>query len=223
MPEQFGGDGIDDPRFGIILVEECLERGLAGLGLIAAMHIGVGVPHLLRHATAEQQLRWLPDLAGGRRVAGVVDGAALGAELDIPRTVALSGGAGTAAADLFIVSGSVRRERRVFGRPLAELENTRTVLGAAAAQTCAVSDLAYTTAAKSVERGPHWARRAAAARLAAAAAHRCNADIGLQLHGGYGYMREYPIAQCYADAAVLTAVPVVGTRNEDELATGIGL
>jgi acyl-CoA dehydrogenase len=28
-------------------------------------------------------------------------------------------------------------------------------------------------------------------------------DEGLQLHGGYGYMREYPIALAYADATML--------------------
>jgi alkylation response protein AidB-like acyl-CoA dehydrogenase len=28
------------------------------------------------------------------------------------------------------------------------------------------------------------------------------ADVGVQLHGGYGYMVEYPIARAYADARV---------------------
>ena len=28
------------------------------------------------------------------------------------------------------------------------------------------------------------------------------ADLGVQLHGGYGYMSEYPIARAYADARV---------------------
>jgi alkylation response protein AidB-like acyl-CoA dehydrogenase len=27
-------------------------------------------------------------------------------------------------------------------------------------------------------------------------------DVGVQLHGGYGYMTEYPIARAYADARV---------------------
>jgi acyl-CoA dehydrogenase len=30
------------------------------------------------------------------------------------------------------------------------------------------------------------------------------ADRGVQLHGGYGFMREYPIARAYADARVTT-------------------
>jgi alkylation response protein AidB-like acyl-CoA dehydrogenase len=29
-------------------------------------------------------------------------------------------------------------------------------------------------------------------------------DVGVQLHGGYGYMAEYPIARAYADARVTT-------------------
>ena len=41
--------------------------------------------------------------------------------------------------------------------------------------------------------------------------HNCNddselqgraTDIGVQLHGGYGFMTEYPIARAYADARV---------------------
>jgi len=110
-------------------------------------------------------------------------------------------------------------ERRVFGQPLANMENTKTVLGDAAAQTCAATELAYRTATDHAEGGA----RAAAARHVAAAAHRRNADIGLQLHGGYGYMREYPIAQAYADAAVLTSAPWIGARAEHSVAAALGL
>ncbi|MCV7032523.1 acyl-CoA dehydrogenase family protein [Mycobacterium sherrisii] len=110
--------------------------------------------------------------------------------------------------------------RKVFGRPLASFENTRSVVGAAVANTIAVSDLAHAAAIPAGERDP---ARAAAARLVAAAAHRHNTDVGLQIHGGYGYMREYPIAQCYADAAALTTTSLSGGRIEQLLTEHVGL
>jgi acyl-CoA dehydrogenase len=48
--------------------------------------------------------------------------------------------------------------------------------------------------------GPVTPARAAAAAIAATELHARAVDEGLQLHGGYGYMREYPISLAFADA-----------------------
>jgi acyl-CoA dehydrogenase len=93
-------------------------------------------------------------------------------------------------------------QRRVFGRPLIELENPRHQLqrmtsayerGAASLRDCLAAHGS----------GTGWAQRCRAANDAAAEAHWRSVDEGLQLHGGYGYMREYPIALAYADAAMV--------------------
>jgi alkylation response protein AidB-like acyl-CoA dehydrogenase len=47
------------------------------------------------------------------------------------------------------------------------------------------------------------ATEAAPLVLAATETFRAAADAGLQLHGGYGYMREYPISGAFADAQLL--------------------
>jgi alkylation response protein AidB-like acyl-CoA dehydrogenase len=93
-------------------------------------------------------------------------------------------------------------QRKVYGRPLIELENPRHQLqlmtsayehAAASLRDCLVT---YSS-------GTGWAQRCRAANDAAAEAHWRSVDQGLQLHGGYGYMREYPIALAYADATML--------------------
>ncbi|MEU0689213.1 acyl-CoA dehydrogenase family protein [Streptomyces uncialis] len=93
------------------------------------------------------------------------------------------------------------RERQVFGRPVAAFQNTRFVLAGCATEVAAAQAL--------VDRA---LEEHAAGRLTPADAARaklfCTETAGrvidkcLQLHGGYGYMLEYPIARLYADTRV---------------------
>jgi alkylation response protein AidB-like acyl-CoA dehydrogenase len=98
------------------------------------------------------------------------------------------------------------RERKVFGRPVAAFENTRQVLGGLSAElslTQAYIDrclrLHCTDGLKPTE--------AAAAKIVGSDLFGRAADQGLQLHGGYGYMREYPISDLFADARFLRWLP----------------
>jgi acyl-CoA dehydrogenase len=65
---------------------------------------------------------------------------------------------------------------------------------------------------------PH---RAAALALGAGDLLSRAADQALQLHGGYGYMREYPIAQAFADSRYFRLVS--GTGEIASLAAELGL
>lgn len=93
--------------------------------------------------------------------------------------------------------------RRVFGKRLAEFENTRMRLAEIAADLRSVTTYVdHCLAARSsstLSVTDAAAVREVAIRLAGQAA-----DQSLQLHGGYGYMREYPIAQVFADARFLS-------------------
>jgi alkylation response protein AidB-like acyl-CoA dehydrogenase len=98
------------------------------------------------------------------------------------------------------------RERKVFGRPVAAFENTRQVLGGLSAELSLVQ--AYIDRCLRL----HGADRlkptgAAAAKLVSSELFGRAADQGLQLHGGYGYMREYPISELFADARFLRWLP----------------
>jgi long-chain-acyl-CoA dehydrogenase len=102
------------------------------------------------------------------------------------------------------------KERKAFGKPLWEFQNTRfklaevqaTVLAARAfVDACMVAHL----------RGELDAARAALAK-AWVSEQQCKVmDECLQLFGGYGYMMEYPIAELYVDARVQR---IYGGTNE---------
>jgi acyl-CoA dehydrogenase len=93
-------------------------------------------------------------------------------------------------------------ERKVFGRPVAEFENTRFRLAEIAAEIEAAE--AFTDSCVSAL-GQELLEpaTAAAARLIAERVHDHATDQGMQFHGGYGYMREYPISHAFGDARFL--------------------
>jgi alkylation response protein AidB-like acyl-CoA dehydrogenase len=111
--------------------------------------------------------------------------------------------------------------RNVFGRPLAEFENTRRTLANVAVELASAGALLNECIASRASSAACPAATAAAA-LAGAAAHASSVDLGLQLHGGYGYMREYPIAQSYADAMRIR-LETIGTAAWTDLAAALGL
>jgi acyl-CoA dehydrogenase len=90
------------------------------------------------------------------------------------------------------------QQRKAFGRPIAEFENTQRVLAAARARVLAVG--AFVDGLLVVPPDPETA---AAAAFCAAEVLGSAVDTGVQLHGGYGYMWEYPIARAYAAARFL--------------------
>jgi alkylation response protein AidB-like acyl-CoA dehydrogenase len=65
VPEEFGGFGLDDFRYGTILVEELCRAGTLGLASSLGMHANLIAPYLTMHTTPEQQQRWLPDFVTG--------------------------------------------------------------------------------------------------------------------------------------------------------------
>jgi acyl-CoA dehydrogenase len=113
------------------------------------------------------------------------------------------------------------QNRTVFGRPVADFENTRKTLAEVAVELASVHALLD----ECISARTHSAitpAMAASAAVASAAAHARSVDRGLQLHGGYGYMREYPIAQAYADAMRLR-LETAGMAASAHVATALGL
>ncbi|GAA5232612.1 acyl-CoA dehydrogenase [Verticiella sediminum] len=92
-------------------------------------------------------------------------------------------------------------DRKVFGQPLSELQNTRFVLGAVKADLIAGRALVDRLLQEYVD-GALDASSAAAAKLWVSEALGRAADTCLQVHGGWGYMTEYPVSRVYADARV---------------------
>ncbi|MFE3097732.1 acyl-CoA dehydrogenase family protein [Streptomyces sp. NPDC059248] len=92
-------------------------------------------------------------------------------------------------------------ERHVFGQPVAAFQNTKFVLAECATEVAALQAMVD----KGIEfddAGELTAADAAKIKLFATEVAGRVIDKCLQLHGGYGYMLEYPIARLYADTRV---------------------
>lgn len=93
------------------------------------------------------------------------------------------------------------RERKVFGKPLSKLQNTRFKLAALDAEI----DIAQVYVDRCVEahlQGQLDAVDASRAKLYASEVFGRMVDEGVQLHGGAGYMEEYEICRLYQDERV---------------------
>ena len=93
------------------------------------------------------------------------------------------------------------RERKAFGKPIAELQNTRFKL-AEVATTIQVGRAFIDRCVEQLVAGKLDTATASMAKLWASEAQGKVLDECLQLFGGYGFMNEYVIARMYADARV---------------------
>ncbi|MCX5084740.1 MULTISPECIES: acyl-CoA dehydrogenase family protein [unclassified Streptomyces] len=91
--------------------------------------------------------------------------------------------------------------RQVFGKPVAAFQNTKFVLAECATEVAAAQSL-VDRALEEHAAGELTPADAARAKLFCTEVAGRVIDKCLQLHGGYGYMLEYPIARLYADTRV---------------------
>ena len=93
------------------------------------------------------------------------------------------------------------KERKVFGKPVSHFQNTKFVL-ADCATKLAAGQAMIDQAVVALDAGRLTPADAAKVKLFVTEAQGSIIDQCLQMHGGYGYMREYPISRLYADARV---------------------
>jgi long-chain-acyl-CoA dehydrogenase len=93
------------------------------------------------------------------------------------------------------------KERHAFGRPIGSFQNSRFKLAACHGELEVTQAHIDAAIAAHVEGGLS-AEDAAIAKWWATEAQGRIVDACLQLHGGYGYMLEYPISRAYVDARV---------------------
>ena len=93
------------------------------------------------------------------------------------------------------------QERKVFGKPLSKLQNTRFVLAALDAEIDMAQD--YVDRCVEIHNATGLdAVDAARAKLITSELNGRMVDAGVQLHGGAGYMEEYEICRLYQDERV---------------------
>jgi acyl-CoA dehydrogenase len=93
------------------------------------------------------------------------------------------------------------KQRKAFGQPVASFQNTKFVLADCESDYQAVQ-IMTDRALDLFDQGKLTAADAAAAKLFTTETAGRIIDRCLQLHGGYGYINEYPIARLYADTRV---------------------
>ncbi|MFI9200236.1 acyl-CoA dehydrogenase family protein [Streptomyces sp. NPDC053048] len=92
-------------------------------------------------------------------------------------------------------------DRTVFGRTVASFQNTKFTLADCRSEVDAMQAV-VDRALEAHDAGELTAADAASAKLFTTERAAVVIDKCLQLHGGYGYMMEYPIARLYADTRV---------------------
>jgi hypothetical protein len=147
---------------------------------------------------------------GFRIAMGALDGGRLG-------IAACSVGLAQAALDAAV---DFAREREQFGKPVISFEGISFMLADMATQVEAARALTL-DAARRRDAGGDYSRYAAMAKLMAAdTAMRVTTDA-VQVHGGYGYVDEFPVERYMREAKVLQIVE--GTQQIQRLVIGRAL
>jgi len=107
-------------------------------------------------------------------------------------------------------AASYGRSREVFGRPVVEYQVWRHKMADLVTQITAARQLTY-LAVDVLNKGGRAEKEVSMAKLFTATLVKRVADEVMQLHGGYGYMEEYPVCRIYRDVAAFT---IGGGTNE---------
>jgi alkylation response protein AidB-like acyl-CoA dehydrogenase len=101
IPEEYGGGGVDDFRYNLVIDEEIQATGVGGAGLGLSLHNDICLPYFLAYCTDEQRARWLPGIASGELVTAIaMTEPGIGSDLASMSTTAILDG------DHYVVNGS---------------------------------------------------------------------------------------------------------------------
>jgi short-chain 2-methylacyl-CoA dehydrogenase len=98
---------------------------------------------------------------------------------------------------------SYSKERRAFGQPIGKFQAIQNKIADLSADIEAARLLVY-RAAILKERGEPFTLTAAQAKLITGRLAVRASEEAVQIHGGYGYIEEYPVCRFYRDAKILT-------------------
>jgi alkylation response protein AidB-like acyl-CoA dehydrogenase len=99
VPEEYGGAGVTDFRYNVVLSEEQTRSGASGPGF--SVHSDIIVPYLTSLGTEEQKQRWLPGCVSGEIITAIaMTEPGAGSDLQGVRTTAVDAG------DHYVVNGS---------------------------------------------------------------------------------------------------------------------
>jgi alkylation response protein AidB-like acyl-CoA dehydrogenase len=198
-------------KAGVIVV--WARTGAGGPGGLSAFIVEGGTPGLLVGKHEDKMgLRGsstVPLLFEGCRLSGdaLLGGEGEGFKLAM---VALDGGRiGIASQACGVTRAALAatvhytRERKAFGKPVADFQAVRFMLATIQTELAAAELLTF-RAANLKESGRPFTREASMAKLFASELANRATDKAVQLHGGYGYIDEFPVERYLRDARVQT-------------------
>ncbi len=99
VEEQYGGAGVEDFRYNMVMAEELTRAGVNGPGFL--VHTDIIVPYISSLGTEEQKQRWLPGLVSGELISAIaMTEPGAGSDLQGIRTHAVDKG------DHYVLNGS---------------------------------------------------------------------------------------------------------------------
>lgn len=120
--------------------------------------------------------------------------------LDLGR-LSLSAGSIGAGKEMLGLSLEFSKKRVQFGQPIANFEAIQWMLAEMASEIYQMESIVYRTAWM-YDQGMRFSRESAICKMFASEALCRIVDKALQIHGGMGYMSEYPIERFYRDARI---------------------
>ena len=134
--------------------------------------------------------------------------------------ISLAAGCVGIASGCLDASVAYARERRQFGKPIASFQLVQELLAEMAVEADAARLLTWRAAALSDAGRPHTLESSVAKLYASEVSVRA-ANAAVQVHGGYGYVDEYPVGKYLRDARVTTLYE--GTSQIQKLIIGRSL
>jgi alkylation response protein AidB-like acyl-CoA dehydrogenase len=101
VPEEYGGGGVRDFRFNVVIAEELQRADVNAAGLGLTLHNDICLPYFLHLTDDEQKARWLPGICAGELITAVaMTEPGIGSDLASMSTTAIRDG------DHYVVNGS---------------------------------------------------------------------------------------------------------------------
>ena len=113
--------------------------------------------------------------------------------------ITLAAAALGSAQRLLELSVDYAKQRVQFGKPIAEFQSIQTMLADMATQIYAGRQMVYHAAWLRDTTGAAVVKEAAMAKLYCSEMANRVADMAVQIHGGMGYMKDYPVERYYRD------------------------
>ncbi|MBR7743577.1 acyl-CoA dehydrogenase family protein [Phycicoccus sp. BSK3Z-2] len=205
----------EHPHKGVSLL--VLERGMEGF------ERGRNLDKIGLHAQDTSELSFTDVRVPAANLLGEEGSGFAGLMRNLPQErLAIALGATAAAEGTYARTLAYVKERTAFGQPIGSFQNTRFVMAETATELAVTRSFVDDCVRKHLD-GALSAEEAAMAKWWATELQNKIVGRCLQLHGGYGYMREYQVAKDYEDARIATIYGGTTEIMKEIVGRGLGL